>query len=354
MNHEFRTFVNAYARVISRTDYMELSFSRVLIWPLWEHTLRFINDYSLIPWLPHPKLYSLQVKSEIRFQSKQFIDKSLAAMDRIEANFAMMQQLHDSHSLHQLLETANDAISKHQQKLSQTIDGLKDVNLFRQLFSQMFSDRKERQVLNEHYARGDRMRNRIQALMETILIYGIDSARLKAELYHLRTSFTHVASFELSSHGLIAIPATLQAQIRLRPFSWLRPSWGEAYNSGSRSLEHITTASNQYQYNLDMIDENNVISLRSAIAELCRESKNQNIHSGSLYTICKIWIYAMTMSELDDDLLAGIQRSWILERLKAIRRYEKENGADYEHVANVVAKVYWDFLHGTSVPEYLR
>ena len=47
------------------------------------------------------------------------------------------------------------------QKLNQTIDRLKDVNLFQQLFWQILPERRELQVLHEHYARSDRMRSRI-------------------------------------------------------------------------------------------------------------------------------------------------------------------------------------------------
>ena len=354
MNHKFRAFVNAYARAVSRSDFMELSISSTLIWPIWSHTLRFINHYALLPWLPDPKLYSLQVKSEIRFHAKRFIDESLAALERVEVSFSMMQQLYDSGALTQILEAAIDAINLHQQRLNQTMNGFKDDSFFHQIFSPIFSPRKELPKLDEHYARGDRMRSRIYALMEIIPTYEIDSARLRTELYHLRTSFNYVASFEISSQGQIAIPATLQAQIRLSPFSWLRPSWGEGHKSGSSGRDDTATASNIYHYNLDIVGETDISSLRSAIAQLCRERVNHNMISGSLYMICNIWNYATTISELDNDMLEGVQRSWVLERLEAIRRYEKEIGAEYEYVARLAAKVYQDSLRTTPVPEYLR
>jgi hypothetical protein len=354
MNHEFRTFVNAYTRAISRSDYVEFSISSTLIWPMWDHTLRFLNHYALIPWLPDPKLYSLQVKSEIRFQARRFTDESLAALDRIEVSFSTMQAAHGSGPLFQRLEAASEAIDLYQSKLNQTIDVFKDVSLLQQILSHIYFERKELRTLNEHYARGNRMRSRIRALMEIIPMYEIDSAKLKTELYHLRTSFNYVASFEISSQGLIAVPATLQAQIRLPPFSWLRSSWGEGHKSRRSGLDNITTASNIHQYNLDMVGDIDISSLRSAIAQLCRERTNHNMISGSLYMICNIWNYAMIISELDSDLLGGVQRSWVLERLEAIRRYEKEIGAEYEYMARLAASVYQDFLRATPVPEYLR
>lgn len=351
MNHKFRTFVNSYTRAITRLDYMELSISSTLIWPMWDHCLRFLNRYALIPWLPDPRLYSLQVKSEIRFQAKQFTDESLAALDRIDVSFSTIQAAHD---LSPLLEAAITAIDLYQYKLNQTIDRLKDVSLLQQIFSHIFSDREELGTLDEHYARGNRIRNRVHALMEIIPMYEVDAARLKTQLHHLRTSFNYAASFEISSQGLIAIPATLQAQIRRLPFSWLRSSWREGPASSSSGLDQITTASNGHQYNLDMVGDIDIFSLRSAIAQLCRERTNHNMISGSLYMICNIWNYAMTISELDSDLLGGIQRSWVLERREVLRRYDQEIGAEYEYMARLAASVYHDFLHGSRVPEYLR
>ena len=49
MNHEFRTFVHAYATALTRRDYREFSIFSTLISPLGDHTLRIINHYALIP-----------------------------------------------------------------------------------------------------------------------------------------------------------------------------------------------------------------------------------------------------------------------------------------------------------------
>ena len=137
----------------------------------------------------------------------------------------------------------------------------------------------------------------------------------------------------LKSQGLIAIPAGLQAQIRLSHFSWLRPSWDEG------SLGVKTIASAVYQYNLDVIGDTDLSSYRSAVAQLCSECRNEDTVSGSLYMIYKLWNYVMTMQELDDNLLDGVQRCWGSERLEAIRRYEKETAINYEHMATLAASV---------------
>lgn len=92
MNHAFGAYVEAYAITITRSNYMDLSPSSLLIFPTWSHTIRFINQYVLIPFLPEPRLYSLQVKSEIRFQMKQLIDESTVALNRIDISSEVWQQ----------------------------------------------------------------------------------------------------------------------------------------------------------------------------------------------------------------------------------------------------------------------
>ena len=135
----------------------------------------------------------------------------------------------------------------------------------------------------------------------------------------------------------------------------MRPSWGENQYPGRRVLEDNTTSlSDFHHYNLDMVNDTDIFSLQSAIAELCKERTNHDMVFGSLYMICNVWNYAKTMSEFEDSMLESVQRSWILERLKAIRRYQREIGVDYEHVAGSAASVVQDFLNGTPVPEHVR
>ena len=349
MNHHFRAFVNAYGRAISRSDLMELSISSIVIWPMWEHFLRFINQYALIPWLPDPKLYSLQVRSEIRFQAKRFTEESLAALGRIDASYSAMQQLHDSGSLIQRLWAATDTINLHQHKLNQTIADFKKNDSFLQHYlSHLLTKPKPIQALEIHYLRSERVRQRINALMSIVPIYENDSARLKTELHYLRTTFNYAPTFDISPQGLIAVSATLQAHIRLPTFSsWLKKQSGGFDNN-------TTTTSNIYRYNLDEVGNFDISSLRSAIARLCRERGNYSMVSGSLYMICNIWVYAMTISELDDDLLGGVQRSWVLARLEAVRQYRKGVGDDNHHLSRLMISVYQDLKRATPVPEYLR
>ena len=75
--------------------------------------------------------------------------------------------------------------------------------------------------------------------------------------------------------------------------------------------------------------------------------------SGSLYVICNVWNYAMMISEFGNCVLESEQGSWVLKRLRATRRYKREIGADYEHVAGLAASVLQDFLNGTPVPKHV-
>ena len=61
------------------------------------------------------------------------------------------------------------------------------------------------------------------------------------------------------------------------------------------------------------------------------------------------------MSLLEDELLGAVQRSWVLERLRAIRAYEKDvMGAGYGHVPALAEGVLRDWRKVTLVPEYVR
>ena len=83
--------------------------------------MRFFNRLAMISWLPTPGLYGLQVRSEIRFQAKQFVEASLAALDRVEVNYAMMRSSYNLRTLAHSLEAANRAIDRQQQQLKETM-----------------------------------------------------------------------------------------------------------------------------------------------------------------------------------------------------------------------------------------
>ncbi|KAL8764935.1 MAG: hypothetical protein Q9209_007809 [Squamulea sp. 1 TL-2023] len=360
MNHLFRTFVNSYAAALSKSDQMkELAPSNLLIWPLWEHLLRFVNHYALIPWLPAPTLYSLQVRSEIRFQARRFVQLSIAALERVDTHFYTQQDLHNSTTLSQLLTSAFRTIDLHQHRVQESIDRVSEPSSLRRYFAQILPESEEVRALREHHARAFRIQNSIQMLNKAMSMHEENAAKLKEELHYFRSSFSHGNPFEISVHGLVAIPPILQAQIRLPVYDFIQPSW-EAERRSSRltadNHNKSTTASpiDIYRYHFNMVTTTNISSLRPAIAHLCQERWNRNMVSGSLYMICNIWNHALMISELDSEMLASVQRSWVIERLRALKRYGKEIGAEEENIASLAKEVMRKFKRGTKVPEFLE
>ena len=329
MNQIFRDFVTAYARAIGESNSTELSIASTFVWPL-DHTLRFINRYALCSWLPDSRLYSLQIKSELRYQARRFIDESLAALDRIETTQDNMQGTTSLDSLSQPFDLATNAIWVYQRGLTEQIQRLKNAS-----FWTIFYQPKGVRALEEHYALSSRMRDSIASLVETNLLYRANQAKLRTKLNHLRAGFRYIAAFDFSPQGRIALPRVLDHRS-----SWLQPVEGESPST--------------HDYNMDMALERNISTIRLEIAQSCEGPTNTHIISGSLFMICNMWHYAAMMSGLEDDLLKGVQRSWLLQRKKARHQYKKEIRADDEYVARRAAKVYDDFVRGTSVPKYIH
>lgn len=350
MNFMLRAFINAYASLVGRSDYEDLSLLWTFAFPL-RWFLRSTNRHAHSAILPAPKLYRFQARSEIRFQAQRFVDRSLASLNRVDASFAAMQQLHNTSALFPLLVPSIDAVNLQQHQLNRTMDGLKDPTSWRESMLGLSSaKRQELRQLREHYARSERIRTRINMLMQIVPIYTDDSARLRAELYYMRSSFHHIVNLDFAVDGVIALPPTLEAQIGLPPFSWLRPDWDQ----GPGDTEGNTTASRRYHYNLDRVGDTDTRSLLSAVARLCEQRVNRETVNGALYMICNIWNYARTFSELDDDLFGGVQRSWVRERLEVVRSYDKGIRADHQYISLLAANLHGDYRSGKRVPEYIH
>ncbi len=95
----------------------------------------------------------------------------------------------------------------------------------------------------------------------------------------------------------MAVPTSLLEQIQDPPFLWHMQSLNanKGSGSGSSGITDVTPHSHVYYYDLDMNDDTRISTLRSAIAQLCRNRKNVNIVSGSLYTTCNIWTQAVIL-----------------------------------------------------------
>ena len=77
------------------------------------------------------------------------------------------------------------------------------------------------------------------------------------------------------------------------------------------------------------------------------------IISDNLYTVCLIYNLVATMSALDEDALSGIQRSWIVERRAATRRWEQQLGLERDSMIDLLRKTGRDFRNGLPVPEHV-
>lgn len=185
------------------------------------------------------------------------------------------------------------------------------------------------------------MEDRVHEIMDTVEAWEAHNKKLMRTT-HLSQSFDHVPSFEFSPTGAVAVPASLATQVAFQdpPFIWQEQSRKDPALTGFDGKPMVL------YYDFDETDQARVSSLRSTIGQLCRERSNVQIISGSLYTICNVLAQAMAMSELGNDVLGSVQRSWMMARAEAIKRYEQESGADWDSLVNLVTK------RGPKPPQY--
>ena len=346
MNHALRTFAEAYAVTITTSDYQDVTISSVLVCP-GVHFLRFINHYTLIPWLPEPKLYSLQIKAEIRYQKRRFIDEVTAALDRINASSPTARYFHNPSSRTQLLEAAMKTVAMHQQMIMQKIDKSAPIP-WRWIYKP-----DHILTLQEHHALSERIRRRILVVQETIEVYEAYYRRLRNQLQQLRQGLFDIPPFEFSPTGEVAVPEPLLAHVQRSHLFSRQKSSSADYQSDGSGINNVSPHPYVFFYNLDWIDETRISTLRSELAPLCQDRTNAKIVSGNLYTVCLIYNLAATMSELDDDTLTSVQRSWVVERREAIRRYERQTETDRESIVNLIFNTDQAYPDGRLIPDYL-
>lgn len=350
MNNDFRAFVDSYIKITSRKlTYMDLSVPSLLVLPIWEHTFRFMNHYTLIPWLPEPKLYAIQGRAEIKYQATLLVNNLQARLDKIDSDASTMRHLHDMSFLLVPLLAAITAIEDHQRELMRAIEKLKPKRSLHILLSWVSSDSTEAQELHRYYARSERILQRLRVLMEALVVYRDATGKLQSELSQFRTSLNLDISFEISPTGQMAIPPIVEKTLGPSSFFWLN-----GRNSDYRDCTGNIPSIIDYHYHLDKVNASDISDMRSALLQLCEMRTNVHIVSGSLYMICTLWNYALTVSSFDDGLFNGVQRSWVLERREAIDRFRKKIGTDEEHVASDIASALKAYDQGTPIPEYLH
>ncbi|MDI1492136.1 MAG: hypothetical protein OHK93_003348 [Ramalina farinacea] len=324
---------------VTRSDFIDLPHLKLILFPFWSISLRFLNFWLLTPWLPEPALYSFQVKSEIRYQTRTFIDQSLQALDRINARFPLLGS-----SSNPTIEAAITTVENYQQHLTSTRESHQPFSLLARYFL-----RKPEALLmvEEQLALTNRIRDHLLAVLKTLQVYETDSVRLRSQLQDLRKDF-NPPKFEFSPKGLVAVPASLLDEVQHSPFEWHED------RGGDQSARHLLTPHpHVYFYDLDDDDGSRPEELRLALASLCRSRKNTDILSGALYMICTIWAHAATMSAFDKNTLGSVQRSWVVERMEAVQRHEQRTGANHNSIIDVMLKTHRDHKRGIPVPPSL-
>ena len=264
---------------------------------------RFYNSLFEIQWLPQPKLYRLQVKAEICFRVNRFIEESIAALNRIDKKFPPSRRFQQSIS--QTLGGVITIIDAHQRDHEAKIAELP--------WWQRIQKPKDIEALKDTLA----LANRIHELMleakrlaETNDAY---SKRLKSQLQDLRENLGNSLSIELSSRSVLDI---------------LDPSLDD----------------------LDSIDGTRISTLRSKIAQMCQDPHHSNNVPRELHMVCFIYALGTTFSQIDDDVLRSVQRSWLMERKEAISRYELITGSDLNSQVNLGLKIHQARKDGAPRP----
>ena len=310
MTNTFRTFVEAYAMTITMSDYKDLNQPSTLLFPGF-HLMRIINQYSLLSWLPEPKLYSVQVRAEIQFQKAKLIYELKAALDRVDASFPPTQLSQGSSSQIQCLKTAIDKVTIHQQRIRQMIDG-SDPSFWRWI-----RKTEETVELERYYKLGERVRGLLIALERTVNVYDISSIRLRSNLQSLRRQtferFPLVASLE--------VPPPLIAQLRNASLFSRGQSSRIDEDGDSHDVTHITSRSRASLHGLDSINDTRLSSLRSEIAQACEVGNLRMMGSADMYSICVF--YYTAWSAFDDDPLSDSPTSWALVRERIIHGFEQ-------------------------------
>ena len=140
------------------------------------------------------------------------------------------------------------------------------------------------------------------------------------------------------------IPPPFEPYIQEFPFLIRQQNLGA---NGSSVTPHLFV----YSYDLDFNNGTLLLVLRSLVARLCKESKNFNIVSGNLYMICAIQALEAKLSELSNNDVNSVQRSWVVQRQKALNRHNKTKGFDEEILLRQFVDHYRAYKNGTFVPE---
>ena len=351
LNHVFRGWVDSHARILATPDAVPFSLISFLFNP-YLHGLRMWNHQFLIPFLPQPRVYDIQVKAEIKYQRQKFLHESEKALRKIDSGLLSNQDSGVSTNLTQQLGAAIMGIKACQGDLSHSIAARQSEIPFERLRRLFSHESPQVKKLRGPSAVMDRVLPRLQSLNETVAGYDFNFKSLRMGLDQLRRSFEYTPDFEFSSAGHISIPPTLSVELKPPPFFVLKRRIG-GEEAGASGKSKLGGSYDDWAYDLSKVNDTEVATRRAAIADFCKESGDWIMSSGFLYTVCGIWSQARLISKLDDDLLGGVPRSWVQAREQALDRYWRKNGGDIASIVDDVVSQHDSIENGNPISDYL-
>ena len=318
MAETLREFVDKFL-MISKSDPTPVDpiRSMSLPWLMWKHALSLLNRQWHNSWLPKPRLYVFEADAEMSFQKQQLSSKFSEALGKINASFPTIQS-----SQTQLLKETISAVAISLQKLQRMA---KASDSSRWPWSAKSNETLALDRESELLAQTHRY---LMTGFQTFKLYEISLAKLLEVLQPLWTiSCSHCQS-KISPMGSLRVTESLLVQVPNMSFVSLTQSSTFNKNSNVSNITGTQLKPPILAYDLNAIDDNQLLAGRSVIAELCMVGNITHNPNDNLYTICTIHTLLSIMSGLNTDALSDQRRSWMVE-LKTVD-YEFGVGAVYQ------------------------
>ena len=104
-------------------------------------------------------------------------------------------------------------------------------------------------------------------------------------------------------------------------------------------------------YDLGFNDGTPLTILQSVVVQLCKESKNINIVYGNLHMICVIQTLEAKPSDLNNNNVSDVQRSWFVQRQQALSRHNKTKDFDEESMLDSIMNLHRAYHNDISILE---
>ncbi|KAL8864703.1 MAG: hypothetical protein Q9174_007252, partial [Haloplaca sp. 1 TL-2023] len=306
MNHLFRTLVNGYTRAISRVPSHKISPWSFILSPPVYHNFRFLNQFAMIEYLPKPVYYGPQIKAELLYQTRIFVEGALASLERIQSQAEKLEEV----------DRILDAVAAGSTAVDNVRARLKgrQTTLWERLWVLLGFKVPKVRIVDEQTILAEQVRTHLYAINQSLPSTSITGAvHLLTGLDLVRDGLRNEHMFEISLSRTIAVPRPLQDTLRLAHFRWIRSSWARAHNITERI----------YDYDLGMIHENELPRVRKQVMELCKQPLYQFTVSGTSHTICTLWRWYKAFSGLKRGAVSEAHFSWTQVRNEAITRGNK-------------------------------